>query len=96
MTQVKVKGGELSKHEINTYLEDLKKNNPDKNILSVEFTVDGDSVDTKFKYESVPFHRIRRITGYLVGDLDRFNDAKHAEVNDRVNHSLTHNEPQQI
>ena len=32
--------------------------------------------------------RIRRITGYLVGSLDRFNDAKHAEVLDRVDHSI--------
>lgn len=36
----------------------------------------------------VPFERIRRITGYLVGTLDRFNDAKRAEVSDRVKHSL--------
>lgn len=34
----------------------------------------------------VPFERIRRITGYLVGTLDRFNDAKKDEVNDRVKH----------
>ena len=34
-----------------------------------------------------PFERIRRITGYLVGTLDRFNDAKRAEENDRVKHS---------
>lgn len=38
---------------------------------------------------SVGFQRIRRITGYLVGTLDRFNDAKRAEVRDRVKHSLT-------
>lgn len=35
---------------------------------------------------SVPFERIRRITGYLVGTLDRFNNAKLAEVQDRVKH----------
>lgn len=34
------------------------------------------------------FERIRRITGYLVGTLDRFNDAKFAEVRDRVKHSI--------
>ena len=34
------------------------------------------------------FERIRRITGYLVGTLDKFNNAKFAEVNDRVKHSL--------
>ena len=32
------------------------------------------------------FERIRRITGYLVGTLDRFNNAKAAEVRDRVKH----------
>lgn len=36
----------------------------------------------------VPFERIRRITGYLVGTLDRFNDAKRAEERDRVKHSV--------
>ena len=36
----------------------------------------------------VPFERIRRITGYLVGTLDRFNDAKRAEESDRVKHSV--------
>ena len=35
------------------------------------------------------FERIRRITGYLVGTLDRFNDAKYAEVQDRVKHRVT-------
>lgn len=39
--------------------------------------------------KGVGFERIRRITGYLVGTLDRFNDAKRAEVNDRVKHSLS-------
>lgn len=38
------------------------------------------------KEEEVPFERIRRITGYLVGTLDRFNNAKLAEVADRVKH----------
>ena len=37
---------------------------------------------------SYGFERIRRITGYLVGTLDRFNNAKRAEVADRVKHSL--------
>lgn len=35
----------------------------------------------------VRFERIRRITGYLVGGLDRFNNAKRAEERDRVKHA---------
>ena len=37
--------------------------------------------------EGVKFERIRRITGYLVGTVDRFNDGKRAEEHDRVKHS---------
>ena len=37
---------------------------------------------------SRPFERIRRITGYLVGTLDRFNNAKRAEEHDRVKHGV--------
>jgi anaerobic ribonucleoside-triphosphate reductase len=36
--------------------------------------------------EGVGFERVRRITGYLVGSLDRFNNAKRAEERDRVKH----------
>ena len=36
--------------------------------------------------QGVAFERIRRITGYLVGTLDRFNNAKRAEEHDRVKH----------
>ena len=38
--------------------------------------------------EGVGFERIRRITGYLVGTIARFNNAKRAEVNDRVKHGV--------
>ena len=37
--------------------------------------------------EGVQFERIRRITGYLVGTTDRWNNAKRAEEHDRVKHS---------
>lgn len=37
--------------------------------------------------QGVRFERIRRITGYLVGTIDRFNNAKRAEVHDRVTHT---------
>lgn len=38
--------------------------------------------------KGVKFERIRRITGYLVGALDRFNNAKRAEEHDRVKHGV--------
>lgn len=41
--------------------------------------------------ERVKFERIRRITGYLVGTIDRFNNAKRCEEHDRVKHNLQTN-----
>ncbi len=41
--------------------------------------------------EGVGFERIRRITGYLVGTMDKWNNAKRAEERDRVKHSLSKN-----
>ena len=38
--------------------------------------------------KNVKFERIRRITGYLVGTLDRFNNGKKAEERDRVKHKI--------
>ena len=43
--------------------------------------------EVKMVGEGVPFERGRRITGYLVGTLDRFNNAKRAEERDRVKHA---------
>ena len=50
----------------------------------------GDECPCCHRTESTrPFERIRRITGYLVGTLDRFNNAKRAEEHDRVKHGVT-------
>ena len=42
--------------------------------------------EVKMVGEGVDFERIRRITGYLVGTIDRFNNGKRAEEHDRVKH----------
>lgn len=45
---------------------------------------------TQMQYgQNVGFERIRRITGYLVGTMDKWNDAKKAEERDRVKHDLS-------
>lgn len=88
MVKVNVIGGELDQKEIDAYIDYGKKKYPDKNITGMDVTVDGDYVDLKYTFENIPFERIRRITGYLVGTLDRFNNAKRAEERDRVKHGI--------
>ena len=46
----------------------------------------GEEREIKTIGDGVGFERIRRITGYLVGTVDRFNDGKRAEEHDRVKH----------
>jgi anaerobic ribonucleoside-triphosphate reductase len=43
-------------------------------------------VENGYVGKGVSVERIRRITGYLVGTLDRFNSAKRSEVEDRIIH----------
>lgn len=46
------------------------------------------ATEDKIVGEGMGFERIRRITGYLVGTIDRWNDAKRAEEHDRVKHVM--------
>lgn len=85
--KVNVIGGEMSQEEINAYVKHIENKNPNRNIEELELKIDGDFVDMSYKLEEVPFNRIRRITGYLVGTVDRFNNAKRAEEKDRVKHA---------
>lgn len=85
-----VVGGELSPDEIETYTNQLKEKYEDRVISKIIFKVDGDYVNTECHFsDTKPFDRIRRITGYLVGTLDRFNDGKRAEEADRVKHTVS-------
>ena len=77
----------LSAAFIESEIEDAEKKTR-RRVVKVEISDNGDGTCTqRFWFSRVPFNRIRRITGYLVGDLARFNDAKAAEVRDRVKHT---------
>lgn len=88
MIDCNVIGGKLSEEEIQYYISEAEEKYPDKNLRAVELEVDGDYVNVKYSFSDVPFQRIRRITGYLVGTLDRFNNAKRAEEKSRVKHEV--------
>ncbi|MEF2918866.1 MAG: anaerobic ribonucleoside-triphosphate reductase [Acutalibacteraceae bacterium] len=93
---VTVKNGELSQQEIDAYIAYGHKKYPGKTIKAMDINVDGEYVDIDYTFEPVKFDRIRRITGYLVGTTERFNNAKKAEVQDRVKHTVDTTEMEQI
>lgn len=84
---INVTGGEMAQEEINAYIERGKSKYGDL-LKGIDIHMDGDYVDLTYDVVNVPFQRIRRITGYLVGTLDRFNNAKRAEERDRVKHGI--------
>lgn len=87
--KVNVVGEQISQEEIDSYIEYGKNKYKDKSISEITIKTDGDFVDLSFEFDSeIPFERIRRITGYLVGNLDRFNNGKRSEEKDRVKHSV--------
>ena len=60
-------------------------------LISVEIKIDGAYAEVCYHTKKVPFDRIRRITGYLVGTMDKWNDGKRAEEHDRVKHGTEEN-----
>jgi hypothetical protein len=84
---VTVKGGEISDKERDAYVAYVQEKYG-RRLESLEIELDGDDVNLSYQLSDVPFERIRRITGYLVGTLDRWNNAKKAEEADRVKHGV--------
>lgn len=86
---VKVENGYLEQKEIDAYVEHAREKYGDK-VISINIVIENDD-EVTITYtlkNAVPFERIRRITGYLVGTLDKWNDAKRAEERDRVKHKV--------
>jgi len=85
-----IKNGIFSPEEVEYYIRVVQSKLPKEKELS-QLTLsereDG-NVDIDFVAVLPKFERIRRITGYLVGTIDRWNDAKRAEEHDRVKHGI--------
>ena len=86
---------EVTPEEVQAYINRFgeKKSDGDvtrsSKLIGLTLRVEGEEVDISYEYANEAFERIRRIIGYLVGTLDRFNNGKRAEVEDRVKHSIT-------
>lgn len=84
--EVTIHGGEMSEPEVQEYITYIHLNNEGRDLQSLDLTIDGEYVDMRYTLKPMPFERIRRITGYLVGSTERWNNAKRAEEHDRVKH----------
>lgn len=82
---VNVLNGKMEQSEINAYISRATEKYGVE-PKSINITICGDEVELEYDLGIRPFQRIRRITGYLVGTLDRFNNAKRMEEQDRVKH----------
>ena len=87
--EVSVKGVDnVSEQEITNYIDYIHEQTSEElERLEISAAQNG-SVALDYTLRPPKFERIRRITGYLVGTIDRWNNAKRAEEHDRVKHGL--------
>ena len=79
--------GNASNAEAAKYVEYLEDKHGRK-LDALDIQLNGDHADLSYSFAPVEFERIRRITGYLVGTMDHWNNAKSAEEAARVKHGL--------
>ena len=77
----------IGEKEAKAYIAYVHSKNPGKEIASISLDFDGEEVGLGYHLQPESFEKIRRITGYLVGTVDRFNNGKRAEERDRVKHA---------
>ena len=84
---VRVTGNQVGDKEQQAYIDRaFEKYGEALTTLEIN-AIDDEECELRYILKSkAPFERIRRITGYLVGTLDRWNNAKQAEEHDRVKH----------
>ena len=77
----------MTSHEARRYI-DYVRERVAGTIVEISVTAcDDGKVDVNYLAKGEPFHRLRRITGYLTSDLRTWNNAKQAEERDRVKHA---------
>lgn len=89
--KVSMKNGDISQiseQEKQAYIDYVKQKYPDDIIDEIILEFDGDDVKIETHKHATPFNRIRRITGYLVPTLSKWNPGKLAEEKDRVKHGV--------
>ena len=88
--EVKVIGFDgVTEKEVSHYIDYIENETHEPlKTLFIERTADN-KVALKYSMKKQKFERIRRITGYLVGTIDRWNNAKREEEHERVKHGVS-------
>ena len=76
----------INNEEIEEYIH-IFEEKTGRRLKKMKLKPDGEYMDCEYEVNNIPFERIRRITGYLTGTIEKWNDAKRAEEKDRVKHS---------
>ena len=82
---IKIVGEELPEEEIREYIPRVREKYV-KRLKGLKLHPYVEEIEIYYNLAYVPFNRLRRITGYLVGVLSRWNNGKRAEQQDRVKH----------
>lgn len=77
---------EEARKYVNYVLQNANCPDPLKKVIAT-FADDG-KIDVDYVFNGPKFERIRRITGYLTGDVSSWNNAKRSEERERVKHSI--------
>lgn len=79
---------EFTEQDAQKYIDYVKERVTDP-LKSIEVKLcDDGKVDVDYTLQGEKFERIRRITGYLTGDVTSWNDSKRSEESERVKHNV--------
>ena len=79
---------DFTEEEAKNYIDYVRERTTEP-VKSIEVKMcDDGKVDVNYMTQGEKFERIRRITGYLTGDLNSWNNAKRAEESERVKHNV--------
>lgn len=84
--KINVIGGEMSRTEIDQYLEYARSKYIGRQICQMDIIIDGDFVDLKVHFSDMNFQHAYRSADYLVNNMDKLNDAKQKEFSEKERH----------
>ena len=86
--KVDVLNGQISEEEKRAYIEHVLAKHRGRQIDGIEIALDGDFVNLKICFSDIQFQHAFRSADYLVDRMDKLNDAKQTEFDEKVNHAL--------